>query len=129
VGLLVSAGIVRTGLGIVKRSVTGLMDSALSPDDQSKLRRVLASHVEPPIEVHALRSRRSGPRRFVSLHVLVPGEWTVQRGHELLERIEAGIREALPNASVLTHLESLDDPASWDDIDLDRVQPPSEVAK
>jgi len=72
------------------------------------------------VQVHALRSRVAGARRFVSLHVLVPGDWTVQRGHELLERIEADIRRALPNTSVLTHLESLEDPASWDDIALDR---------
>jgi cation diffusion facilitator family transporter len=125
VGLLVSANIVWTGLKIVRRAVTGLMDSALSPAEQELLRRALAPHVVEPVQVHALRSRQSGVRRFVSLHVLVPGEWSVQRGHELLERIEADIRRAIPSASVLTHLESLDDPASWDDIPLDR--PPSAV--
>ena len=59
----------------------------------------------------------------MSLHVLVPGKWTVQRGHQLLERIEADIRRVLPNVTVFTHLESLNDPASWDDLTLDRVQP------
>ena len=82
----------------------------------------------PPVQVHALRSRVSGARRFVSLHVLVPGDWSVQRGHELLERIEASIRAAIPNANVLTHLESLDDPASWDDVRLDRERPPSRAS-
>ena len=128
VGILVSAGVVRTGLGIVRQSITGLMDSALSPADLATLKRVIGSHVVEPLQVHALRSRQSGPRRFVSMHVLVPGDWTVQRGHELLEQIEADIRQALPNASVLTHLESLDDPASWDDIPLDRGRPPSAAA-
>jgi len=51
---------------------------------------------------------------------LVPGSWTVQQGHELLERIEADIRNSLVNVNVITHLESLDDVASWDDISLDR---------
>jgi len=125
VGLLVSVGIIRTGLGIVRRSVTGLMDTALTPADQDTLRRVLERHIVDPIQVHALRSRQSGTRRFVSLHVLVPGDWSVQRGHELLEQIESDIGHALPGASVLTHLESLDDPASWDDIALDRGRPPS----
>ena len=127
VGLLVSANIVWTGLKIVRRAVTGLMDTALSPAEQEILRRALAPHLVEPVQVHALRSRQSGVRRFVSLHVLVPGEWSVQRGHELLERIEADIRRAIPSASVLTHLESLDDPASWDDIPLDRDRPPSAV--
>jgi len=58
----------------------------------------------------------------VSLHVLVPGDWTVHQGHELLERMEADIRQAVPNTTVLTHLESLEDPSSWDDITLDRAE-------
>ncbi len=125
VGLLVSANIVWTGLGIVRRAITGLMDSSLSRSDLEALHRALTPNVVAPVQVHALRSRQSGTRRFVSMHVLVPGDWTVQRGHELLERIEADIRGALPNATVLTHLESLDDPASWDDITLDRPRPPT----
>lgn len=122
VALVVSASILRTGLGIVRRAVTGLMDSALPALEREALERALASHVVPPVQVHALRSRLSGARRFVSMHVLVPGDWTVQRGHELLERIEADVRRALPTATVLTHLESVDDPASWDDIALDREE-------
>ena len=124
VGLLVAANIVRTGLSIVHRSVHGLMDRALSAEEQDTLRRALAPHIVEPVQVHALRSRVAGSRRFVSMHVLVPGGWSVQRGHELLELIEADIRRVIPNASVLTHLESLDDPASWDDVALDRGDPP-----
>jgi len=60
----------------------------------------------------------------VSFHVLVPGEWTVQRGHDLLEEIELSLREALPNAVVFTHLESLQDPVSWEDTELDRSHSP-----
>ena len=125
VALLVSAHVSFTGLRIGRRAVTGLMDTALSEDEQEALRVAIAPHVLPPVQVHALRSRVSGARRFVSLHVLVPGDWSVHRGHQLLERIEGAIRTAIPNANVLTHLESLDDPASWDDVGLDRERPPS----
>jgi cation diffusion facilitator family transporter len=124
VALLVSGQVSWTGVRILRRSITGLMDTALSPEEQEALRRAIEPHLVQPIQVHALRSRQAGTRRFVSMHVLVPGDWSVQRGHELLERMEADIRGAVPNASVLTHLESLDDPASWDDIPLDR-RPPS----
>jgi cation diffusion facilitator family transporter len=120
VGLLVSANILRTGWDIVRRAVTGLMDASLEGDELAALERALAPHVVAPVQVHALRSRQSGTRRFVSMHVLVPGDWSVHRGHQLLEQIEADIRGAIPNVSVLTHLESLDDPASWEDIALDR---------
>jgi divalent metal cation (Fe/Co/Zn/Cd) transporter len=76
------------------------------------------------VQFHALRTRQAGARKFVEVHVLVPGDWTVHRGHELLERIESDIRQALPNSTAFTHLESLEDPASWDDEDLEREKPP-----
>lgn len=120
VALVVAANIVWSGGRIVHRSALGLMDTALPAHELEALRRALEPHLREGVEHHALRTRQSGARRFVSLHVLVPGEWTVQRGHALLERIEADIRSALPNTTVLTHLESLDDPTSWDDQTLDR---------
>jgi cation diffusion facilitator family transporter len=129
VALLVAGHVAWTGLAILRRSVTGLMDTALSETDQAALKRALSVHVVAPVQVHALRSRVAGARRFVSLHVLVPGDWSVQRGHDLLEQIEADIRDAVPNTSVLTHLESLEDPASWDDIALDRGGPAAAARK
>jgi cation diffusion facilitator family transporter len=120
VALLVAANIVWTGSQIVWRSVSGLMDPALPPADLATIRQVLVSYEKQDLQFHALRTRQAGVRKFVSMHVLVPGAWTVQHGHELLEQIEADIRRALPNSSVFTHLESLDDPASWEDESLDR---------
>jgi cation diffusion facilitator family transporter len=120
VALLVAANIVFTGVKIVRRSVFGLMDAALSPEDQQTIRAVLDRHARERVQFHALRTRQSGSRRFVSVHVLVPGDWTVQRGHDLLEEIEDDLRAALPNSTAFTHLESIDDPASWKDVGLER---------
>lgn len=122
VALVVAGNIVWSGFQIVRNSVSGLMDTALSAEEQVVLQKVLDQHLQTGIQYHALRTRQSGSRRFVSLHVLVPGLWTVQRGHQLLERIEGDIRQALPAAAVFTHLESLTDPASWDDVTLDRKE-------
>lgn len=116
VALLVAANIVWSGFHIIRKSVLGLMDTALSVEEQVALQKVLEQHLHDGVQYHALRTRQSGARCFVSLHVLVPGEWTVQRGHQLLEHIEADIRSTLPSAEVFTHLESLNDPASWDDM-------------
>lgn len=124
IALLVAANIVWSGYRLVRTSVDGLMDKAFPPTEYAALRRVLDAHVESGIQYHALRTRESGARRFVSLHVLVPGDWTVHRGHTLLERIESDIRGVVPNVTVLTHLESLDDPASWEDQTLDRAAVP-----
>jgi cation diffusion facilitator family transporter len=124
VACLVAANIVWSGVGIVRKSVLGLMDTALPVEEQNKLRKVLEPYVQSGVQCHALRTRQSGARQFLSLHVLVPGLWTVQRGHRLLESIEADIRHALPSVTVFTHLESLNDPTSWDDTSLDRTGTP-----
>ncbi len=118
--ILVALHIVWTGVGIMRRSALGLLDRALPEEDQGLIRSTLERVAPPPVQFHALRTRQAGSRRFVSLHVLVPGEWSVQRGHELLERIEAELRAALPHAAVFTHLEPLEDPSSFADVALDR---------
>jgi cation diffusion facilitator family transporter len=120
VALLVAANIAWTSIGIMRRSVGGLMDISISTADQAAVRKVFAPYEATGLKFHALRTRQSGMQRFISVHVLVPGDWTVQRGHELLEKIEADIRSTVPDAVVFTHLESLDDPASWEDETLER---------
>jgi cation diffusion facilitator family transporter len=120
VAILVALNIVWTGAGIVRESVAGLMDRAVSPAEQMAVLAVLDRYRNGGVDFHALRTRQAGSRRFVTVHVLVPGAWTVHEGHLLLEKIEGEIRDAIPNVSMLTHLESLEDPASWDDVGLDR---------
>jgi len=124
VALLVAANIIRTGTGIIRRSISGLMDTAIPGEERQRIEGVLSHYAREGVQFHALRTRQAGARRFVSLHVLVPGGWTVQRGHELLEKIESDLRGELPNTTVFTHLESLDDPASWHDITLERNEGP-----
>lgn len=121
IALAVAANILWTGYQLVRRSVLGLMDTALPPDEINKISAVVDSYKSQGVQFHALRSRQAGARRFVSMHVLVPGDWTVQRGHQLLEKIEADIRTQFPAITVFTHLESLSDPASYDDTKLDRT--------
>ena len=123
VALLVAANIVWTGVSIVRRSVSGLMDTALPPEELARVRAVLARHEEIGVRFHAVRSRQAGARSFVSMHVLVPGEWSVQKGHDLLERLEGELRAALPDATFFTHLEPLEDPASFADEGLERTGP------
>lgn len=122
VALIVAGNIVWSGVRIIRQSILGLMDTAWSAEEQNLLRQVLEPYVQTGIAYHALRTRQAGVRRFVSLHVLVPGEWTVQRSHHLLEHIEADVRRALPNVTVFTHMEPLNDPASWSDLALDRKE-------
>lgn len=120
IGLVVAGNIVVTGVRVVRESIDGLMDTALPADERERLQAAIGRYAAEGVQFHALRTRRAGARAFVALHVLVPGEWTVHRGHQVVERIEADIRAALPGVTLLTHLESLEDPASWEDQHLDR---------
>lgn len=119
--LIVAANIVRTGFGLLGETGSGLMDSALPVAEQQIIVNTFASYEQKGIQFHALRSRVAGTRRFVSFHVLVPGTWTVQQGHNLCEEIELAIIKALPGAHVITHLEPLEDLVSWADRGLDRI--------
>ena len=107
VALGVAANIIWTGVGIVRRSIAGLMDSALSAEDRAAVERVLQTHQKSGAQFHKLQTRQAGASKFVSVHVLVPGGWTVDRGHALAGHMASDVRQALPEASVTTHLEPL----------------------
>lgn len=124
IALAVALQIVWTGVQLLRRSAHGLLDTALAPEELEAIEEVLRRHAGPEVQFHAVRTRQAGARRFISMHVLVPGEWSVRRGHDLLERIEAEVGQAVPRATVATHLEALEDPASWEDQELDRPGPP-----
>jgi cation diffusion facilitator family transporter len=115
IAILVALNIVWTGIGIIKKSVSGLMDGALSKEDLDVIQSVLERHKETEVKFHALQTRQSGSLKIISMHVLVPGVWTVDRGHQLLTIIENELISAIGDSVVYTHLESLSDPASFDD--------------
>ena len=115
VALAVAANIIWSGVSIIRKSVHGLMDTSLPPDEQKKILDILAAYVEKGTVYHAMKTRQSGSRRFVEFHLLVPGDWTVRDGHRMAEEIEREIKKALPEIAVITHLESLEDPGSWED--------------
>lgn len=112
--LMVAAHIIWSGLRLIHRSLHGLLDATLSSEDNAKVRSILEGYRSTAgIDFHDLRTRQAGAQRFVSVHILVPGDRTVKSAHDLVERIEEDIRRALPDASVTTHLEPLEDPASY----------------
>jgi cation diffusion facilitator family transporter len=120
IALAVAANIVRTGSSLVRDSMSGLMDKALPEDDLAAVNDVLDRYSDGSVEFHALRTRKSGRRSFISVHVLVPGEWTVQAGHDFAEQVEGDLRTAVGQATIFTHLEPVEDPVSFADTELDR---------
>jgi divalent metal cation (Fe/Co/Zn/Cd) transporter len=109
-----------TGWQLMRRSASGLMDSAVPAETLAKLDALLARYKAQGLDFHALRTRQAGNRAFVTVHVLVPGQWTVQQGHDMAERIEVEMLALLPNGHVTTHLEPIEDPTSMLDAGLDR---------
>nr|WP_296643728.1 cation diffusion facilitator family transporter [Thiobacillus sp. 65-1402] len=120
IALLVALNIVWTGWHLLQRSAAGLMDVSLPEEEIRAIEAILDGYRRQGLEFHALRTRQAGARAFITLHVMMPGAWTIQQGHDCSERIEADIRQAVPHAHVTTHLEPLEDPVSLADQELDR---------
>jgi cation diffusion facilitator family transporter len=117
--ILVSVGIVYTGYTLIKKSVLGLMDTSIEVEDMDLISDILNDYKSKlEIDFHALRSRRSGQKKFVYFHLLVPDEWTVKKGHDLSHEIEESIFAAVSDVAVFIHLEPLRDPASFEDMEL-----------
>ena len=115
VALAVALQILWTGWHLMSRSFDGLMDRAIPDEDRAVIIEVLEELRHQGGDYHALRTRVAGAKSFVNVHVLVPGKMSVQAGHDLVERLENEIQSRLPHVEVLTHLEPLEDPKSWDD--------------
>lgn len=121
IAIVVAINIMVTGVKLLKMSMNGLMDSALPACEIEQIQEILDSYRFRGIDYHALRTRQSGAQRFLTLHVQTPGEWSVQKGHALIEEIEADIIRHFAPIALIIHLEPLEDPVSWDDIPLNRT--------
>jgi cation diffusion facilitator family transporter len=120
-GLLLAFHIIVMGLKLVKQSAYGLMDTGLEAADLKVIRRLLASYAAKGVDTHALRTRQAAALKFISVHLLMPGAWSIKQGNALAERLEQDLRNAVPGLVVFTHLEPKEDPLSWKDGGLDRT--------
>jgi cation diffusion facilitator family transporter len=120
--LVVAANVLWTGYSLIRVSIDGLMDTALPEGEVRELRRAIEGRLEQDETYHALRTRRAGSRRFVDFHLLVPGDQSVQRAHEITHRLEAAVNRVLPGAETTVHIEPIEDPRAWDDSPLVPVE-------
>ncbi len=117
VAFLVGVNILFTGAKLVHASGMGLMDVSLPKEDNDRIRGILEGFTGEQVMFHGVRTRESGHRRFMDMHLLVPGTWSVQEGHDLSEDITAALLEAYPDLHAMIHIEPIEDPRSWDDYD------------
>jgi len=123
VAIGVAVNILWTGYQLMRRSAMGLLDSAIPEPDRLKVNALLEPLRQQGLDYHSLLTRQAGQRKFISVHILMPGQWTIQKGHDMIEKVEADIR-ALFDApvTVFTHLEPIEDPLSMNDIGIDRIE-------
>ena len=114
--ILVALNIIWTGIKLLQRSVAGFMDASLPVEEQKILEDVIAIYQERGVQFHAVRTRQSAAKRFVSVHMLVPGAWSVHDAHHIAENFEGDVRSQLKDAVVYTHLEPIDDEISMQDV-------------
>jgi len=122
VAFAVGVNIVVTGVQLIMQSMAGLLDVTLPPEENERIAGILRSHTSEETRFHGLQTRVSGRERHATVHVLLPDDWTVHRGHAFIDGVERELREAVPGLIVLTHLEPIRDPASYEDIPLGHVE-------
>lgn len=115
IAIVVALQILWTGWSLIRRSFDGLMDRAIPEEERARIAAILDQVKARGGDYHRLRTRVSGKKSFVDVHLLVPGTMTVHEGHDLAHRLESEIEAAIPHVEVLTHLESIDDPRSFED--------------
>jgi len=121
IALAVAVHIVWTGFMLMRRSFAGLLDAAIPASELADIEKIFAEYRRRyRVDFHALLTRQAGGRRFISFHLLVPDAWPVDRAHSLSEEIEERIRSLVPQAITLSHIEPISQPASYDDIKLER---------
>lgn len=114
IAFAVGINIVRTGWHLIRDSVDGLMDKTIDDERRAQITQVLDRHTSSEVSYHGLRTREAGHQIFGSLHVLVPGTWSVQAGHDLVEDIEGDLRATLPDLDLSVHLEPREDPRAYE---------------
>lgn len=116
VAFAVGVNIIITGIGLITESVSGLLDKALPDEEHEVITEILRRRTDATVTFHGLQTREAGQEKYMNVHVLVPDDWTVKRGHDYIEDLERELMEAMPALRVLTHLEPISDPASYEDI-------------
>jgi cation diffusion facilitator family transporter len=121
IALAVAVNIIFTGYKLLVRSGRGLMDMSLPEDELKSVHSILGSYQAQGVGYHALRSRQAAARKFLVVHLLLPGEWSISTGHKMADEIENQVREAIPNSNIVTHIEPANDMLSLQDGALDRT--------
>jgi cation diffusion facilitator family transporter len=105
VAALVALHILWWGWQLMRQSIGGLMDEAVSKEMLAKIRKAISTEAHGAIEAHDLRTRHAGRTTFIEFHLVVPGTMTVAESHAICDRVEAAVKEDVPHAVITIHVE------------------------
>ncbi len=115
IAIAVAINIMVIGVRLIRGSVRSLLDVSLDPAEHDHIVTVLQAHSTEGVAFHALQTRESGKARFMTVHMLVPGEWTVAEGHDRVEELEAALHDRVEDLTIMVHLEPIEDPRAYGD--------------
>lgn len=101
----VAVHIMWSGWQVVRGSVGGLMDESVPEADLEQMRSVISRYADGAVEAHDLRARHAGQATFVEFHLVVPGDMTVDRAHDICDRVEAAMKAAFEGCKITIHVE------------------------
>ena len=102
---LVAVNILWSGWKVMVRSLSGLMDEAVSEATLDQIRTVISDKATGALEAHDLRTRHAGPVTFIDFHLVMDGQTTVQQAHDICDRVEQALKQDLPEAMITIHVE------------------------
>jgi cation diffusion facilitator family transporter len=114
--IVVAVSILYTGIKLIVRSTDGLMDQKLSEKDMILIKEILDKHKAQGVDYHALYTRQSSSKQFITFHLLFSGDITLSEAHEISKAVEIEITEKIPNSDIFIHMEPMNDPDAYDDV-------------
>jgi ferrous-iron efflux pump FieF len=112
IGLAIAGYILWSALQIGVDAVNTLMDRELPEEERAHVMAIALAEGEV-LGAHDLRTRQSGPVRFIHLHIELQSGMPLYRAHAVSERVAARIRAAFPGADVIIR----EDPAGVEELD------------
>jgi cation diffusion facilitator family transporter len=105
IAALVALHVLWSGWGVIRESASGLLDEAAPPEELALIRGVISANARDALEAHALRTRHAGRVTFIDFHLVVPTAMTVGEAHDICDKIELALKDAVEGAITTIHVE------------------------
>jgi cation diffusion facilitator family transporter len=109
VALAVLVLVVKAAYDITRKSIAGLMDVKLPPEEEALIRSCIEEHGGRVLGFHQMRTRKVGSQRHIDLHLVMDGDISLNDAHGMCDHLEEDIQSRLGDVSITIHVEPLSD--------------------